>query len=151
MLRLMLKDKPRLGAPLTYTPEQQCAIIGLAVRSPEEFGLPINYWTHRELAIIANREGLAEGISVSTVGRILAKADLKPHMSKYWEKPNIDDEEEFQKQVAFICETYRKVLKRGSFSSTDELRQKMLDFIEYFNKTMAKAFKWTYKGRLLQA
>ena len=101
MLRLMLKDKSWVGAPLTYTPEQQCAVIGLAVRSPEEFGLPINYWTQRELAAVANCEGMAKGISASTVGRILANADLKPHMSKYWEKPNIDNEEEFQKQVAF--------------------------------------------------
>lgn len=50
MLRLMLKDKSRVGAPLTYTPEQQCVIVGLAVCSPEEFGLPTNYWIHRESA-----------------------------------------------------------------------------------------------------
>lgn len=45
----------------------------------------------------------------------------------------------------------RKLLKRASFSSTDELRQRILNFIDYFNKTMAKPFKWTYTGRPLAA
>lgn len=43
----------------------------------------------------------------------------------------------------------RRLLKRASFKSTDELRQRILEFIEYFNVTLAKPFKWTYKGRPL--
>ena len=45
----------------------------------------------------------------------------------------------------------RKVLRRGSFRSTAELQQRIEGFIGYFNETMARAFKWTYKGRPLQA
>jgi len=45
----------------------------------------------------------------------------------------------------------RKLLKRVSFTSIEDLRQRILDFIEYFNKTMAKPFKWTYKGKPLTA
>jgi putative transposase len=45
----------------------------------------------------------------------------------------------------------RKLLKRGSFSSLDELKTKVLDFIEYYNRTMAKPFKWTYQGKPLMA
>ena len=45
----------------------------------------------------------------------------------------------------------RKVLKRGRFSSIDELKERILAFIDYFNKTMAKPFKWTFKGRPLVA
>ena len=45
----------------------------------------------------------------------------------------------------------RRLLKRGSFTSVTELRQRLLAFIEYFNKTMAKPFKWTYTGRPLAA
>src|SRR5205085_2451983 len=44
----------------------------------------------------------------------------------------------------------RRVLKRSSFVSTDALRQRLLDFIAFFNKT-AKPFKWTYTVRVLQA
>lgn len=45
----------------------------------------------------------------------------------------------------------RKVLKRGNFSSVDDLKRKVLAFIAYYNRTMAKPFKWTYQGRALSA
>ena len=44
----------------------------------------------------------------------------------------------------------RRLLKRGNFSSVNELRERILAFIDYFNRTMAKPFKWTYAGRPLQ-
>ena len=43
----------------------------------------------------------------------------------------------------------RRLLKRASFGSVQELHQRILSFISYFNQTMAKPFKWTYKGRPL--
>lgn len=43
----------------------------------------------------------------------------------------------------------RRVLKRGSFVSTDALRERLLAFMTYFNDVLAKPFKWTYKGRPL--
>jgi transposase len=43
----------------------------------------------------------------------------------------------------------QKLLRRGSFTSKQNLRQRILAFIDYFNSTMAKAFKWTYAGRPL--
>lgn len=45
----------------------------------------------------------------------------------------------------------RRVLKRGNFRSTEELRARILAFIAYFNRTLAKPFKWTYAGRPLIA
>lgn len=45
----------------------------------------------------------------------------------------------------------RKVIRRGNFLSTDDLRAKIEAFIEYFNQTMAKPFRWTYKGKPLVA
>jgi hypothetical protein len=35
----------------------------------------------------------------------------------------------------------RRVIKRGNFTSVDDLKQKVLDFIAYFNRTMAKPFE----------
>ena len=43
----------------------------------------------------------------------------------------------------------RKLLKRGTFTSVEHLIAKVLAFIDYFNRTMAKPFKWTYKGKAL--
>lgn len=45
----------------------------------------------------------------------------------------------------------RKLLKRASFISQADLKARLLAFIDYFNRTMAKPFKWTYKGKVLAA
>ncbi|MFA7242578.1 MAG: transposase [Sulfuricellaceae bacterium] len=45
----------------------------------------------------------------------------------------------------------RKVVKRGNFRSKEELRDKLMAFIAYFNKTLAKPFRWTYQGKPLIA
>lgn len=44
----------------------------------------------------------------------------------------------------------RKLLKRISFSSVEDLSNKIREFIAYFNKTLAKPFKWTYAGQPLK-
>jgi DDE superfamily endonuclease len=45
----------------------------------------------------------------------------------------------------------RKVLKRGSFTSVEDLRDQVWAFIDYYNRTMAKPFRWTYQGKPLVA
>ena len=43
----------------------------------------------------------------------------------------------------------RKLLRRGNFININHLKTRIEDFIDYFNRTMAKPFKWTYKGKVL--
>jgi transposase len=45
----------------------------------------------------------------------------------------------------------RKLLRRSSFASKNELRGKIEQFIAYFNRTMAKPFRWTHAGKPLTA
>lgn len=45
----------------------------------------------------------------------------------------------------------RKLLKRGSFASVEDLEAKVVEFIGYYNETMAKPFAWTYQGKALVA
>lgn len=45
----------------------------------------------------------------------------------------------------------RRALKRATFGSIDQLRQRLVDFIEYFNAVLAKPFRWTYAGKPLHA
>jgi transposase len=40
----------------------------------------------------------------------------------------------------------RKLLKRGNFTSLEDLRNQILAFVAYYNATMAKPIKWTYTG-----
>jgi hypothetical protein len=45
----------------------------------------------------------------------------------------------------------RKLLKRGNFTSVTDLKMQVLAFVSYFNRTMAKPFRWTYQGKALTA
>ncbi len=45
----------------------------------------------------------------------------------------------------------RKLLRRGNFLSVDDLQAKVLAFIDYYNRTMAKPFRWTYQAKPLVA
>ena len=45
----------------------------------------------------------------------------------------------------------RKILRRGNFSSLEKLNHRIREFIDFFNRTMAKPFKWTYAGIPLKA
>lgn len=45
----------------------------------------------------------------------------------------------------------RKLIKRGNFTSLEDLKNKYLAFARYFNQTMAKPYKWTYQGKPLVA
>lgn len=40
----------------------------------------------------------------------------------------------------------RRLLRRGNFTSTEDLKQQILAFIDYFNRTMAKPFNWKFAG-----
>jgi transposase len=40
----------------------------------------------------------------------------------------------------------RKLLRTASFKSVEDLEQRIMEFIEYFNQTMAKPFKWMFRG-----
>jgi putative transposase len=51
----------------------------------------------------------------------------------------------------FLSILMRKLLRRGSFTSVDDLVAKVRDFLAYYNRTMAKPFKWTYQGKALAA
>ena len=43
----------------------------------------------------------------------------------------------------------KKVIKRGNFPSKAALRQRITDFIDYFNRAIVKPFRWTYQGKPL--
>ena len=71
VVRGVLADAPRSGAPPTFTPEQLCRIIALACTPPSDAGRPISQWTPRELADEAASQGIVPRISARTVGRLL--------------------------------------------------------------------------------
>jgi len=123
-LKETLCDNQRPGAVPTYTDEQVAAILALACMSPEKFGLPFSHWTPRSLRDEAVVLGIVGGISIRQIGRYLNEKDLKPHRIKSWLNPDIEDFDEFHKQVESICGIYLNIEELTSRDvlvySTDE-------------------------------
>ncbi|MCF6177640.1 MAG: hypothetical protein L3J71_17935 [Victivallaceae bacterium] len=110
LIKSLLEDRERSGAPCTYTPEQYTAIVALALRKPEDFDRPITNWTARELCDEVRIQGIAAEISSRQIQRFLNQADLQPHKSKYWLNPKIDNRKEYELQVKEICDLYMNTL-----------------------------------------
>ena len=64
-----LSDKPRSGAPATFTPEQIIRILAVACEPPSESDLPISHWTPTELAREVIKRRIVESISPRHVDR----------------------------------------------------------------------------------
>lgn len=71
VVRGVLADEPRSGAPPTFTAEQLCQVMALACEPPGDSGRPISQWTPRELAEEAAYRGIVPRISARSVGRFL--------------------------------------------------------------------------------
>ena len=79
-----LRDEPRSGRPPEITSLERHQVIASACSKPNEFGLDRVLWSHESLAEALEESGRVRAISSSTVGRILAEAELKPHRVKGW-------------------------------------------------------------------
>ena len=77
IIREILKDNPRPGAPPTYSSEQYCQILAVALEHPEESGRPISQWSSRELADECDKRGITSKISDRQVGRFLKRNRCK--------------------------------------------------------------------------
>ena len=73
-----LSDAPRSGTPDRITAEQWCQIIALACEPPEDYGIPITHWTHKELAQEVVKQQIVDRISSSHLGTILKKKTCNP-------------------------------------------------------------------------
>jgi len=71
LIEALLTDKPRSGAPATFTAEQICRIVAIACEDPQESERPVTEWTPKELADEAVQRGIVSSISPRSVGRFL--------------------------------------------------------------------------------
>lgn len=117
-------DAERSGKPPTYSAEQMCKVMAIALDLPTEHGREITNWTHVELADEVNKQGVATSISKSTVGRLLLSADIKPHLSTYWLNPKTPDDEDFKKEINDVCNTYHNALARVDDTYTISVDEK---------------------------
>ncbi len=102
-----------------------------------------------------------EGIDESTLGRKGKSGILKSVASRREFLQDRDHRIRFvftpkhsswlnQIEIVFGI-VHRRAVARASFSSLTALKERLLDFIEYFNRTFARPFRWTYTGRPVKA
>ncbi len=107
MICVILSDAPRPGTPVSFSAEQRVQIIALACENPKDSARPVTHWTPKELADEIVKRGIAEAISIRSVGRILAEADLKPHRVSYWLNRKPKDPVAFWQTAEHFCNWYR--------------------------------------------
>jgi hypothetical protein len=71
LLRALLADEQRCGAPPTFSAEQLTQIIGVACERPSDSGRPVTHWAPYELADEVIKRGIVETISPRHVDRLL--------------------------------------------------------------------------------
>lgn len=77
LIAAILDDRPRPGAPATFTPEQIAQIIAVACQDPKDAGRPVTHWTPQELADEVIKRGITTRISPRTVGRFLKRGPVE--------------------------------------------------------------------------
>jgi putative transposase len=82
MIETVLNDKPRSGAPSTFTAQQICQIIAVACEDVANSGRPISHWSERELADEVMKRKIVETISVRSVGRFLKSVGVEAAQSR---------------------------------------------------------------------
>lgn len=71
IIRELLMDNPRRGAPAKFTPEQLCHLVAVSCEPPADSQRPVSHWTPVELAAEVIKRGLIPSISPRSVGRFL--------------------------------------------------------------------------------
>jgi hypothetical protein len=89
--------------PGVFPPVERLTVVTLASSQTTEQQQSDSSWTLDNLAFQILRDAHHRDMSRSTIGRILAEADLKPHRSQYWLNSHDPD---FDDKAKNICQLY---------------------------------------------
>ena len=98
-----LKDRPRPGHKPKFGPVVRLQLIVLGLRASMESENGVSRRTIEQLRQVSISQGIVEGISWSSVQRILAQAELRPHLVRGWMH---SPDPEFREKVTEITELY---------------------------------------------
>jgi hypothetical protein len=95
--------------PGAFPPDERVHVITLASSKTEDHDQPATRWSLDELARTMVNEAHHRAMARSTIQRILADADLKPHRSVYWLNSHDPD---FDARAKQICQLYVQAPRR---------------------------------------
>jgi hypothetical protein len=95
--------RPAPVDPGAFPPDERLTVITLASSQTADHQTPDSSWSLQELAFAIVSEAHQRAMSQSTIQRILAQADLKPHQSVYWLNSHDTD---FDTKAQAICQLY---------------------------------------------
>jgi DDE superfamily endonuclease len=114
--------------------------------------IEFEYIRHGTLSLIANWHIAKGQLITSSIGERRTEEDFEQHIAQTiatepdagWifivDQLNIHLSESLVRLVARLC--------HHEFQSKQDLKQKILNFIDYFNRTLAKPFLWKFPGFL---
>ena len=111
-----LLDLPRSGRPPRITPVQRCEIIATACEPPPQQG-GLTGWTLARLREKILQDGIVKELSVSHLGTLLSRMDIKPHATRMWLHSR---DPLFREKVAEIVELYLNPPRDAVVVSIDE-------------------------------
>lgn len=154
-----LIDLHRSGRRPRITPIQRCEIIAAACQPPpQEEGL--TGWTRARLLEAIKQQGIIDTLSVSHLGNLLARVDIKPHKTKMWLHST---DPLFRERVLEIIKLYLNPPKDGVVVCIDEktgmqaierkhpdhpakpgeLRRREFEYIRHGTQTLMASFEIT--------
>lgn len=98
-----LRDAPRSGRPVTFTPLQVAEVKAMACSPPAEATVGLSRWSHRDLTAAVIDAGITASISTSTVRRVLVADAIKPWQHRSWIFPRDPD---FEPKAARVLDLY---------------------------------------------
>jgi transposase len=86
-----------------FPPEERHQVLVLVTTQPAAVGVPVSHWSLEDLAVKILQDAHYRDMSRSTIQRILAEADLKPHRCRSWLH---SDDPQFEEKALTICRLY---------------------------------------------
>jgi transposase len=96
---------PVAAARPLFPPEDRHKVLVLATTKPADLGTPVSHWSLGDLATRIINDAHYRDMSRSTIQRILAQAELKPHKVRSWMH---SDDPQFETLALDICRLYLK-------------------------------------------